>query len=145
MFLDNTVTLAQTPAQQRSQVNNLGAAIYGEGNGSTDAELNLTALGGSITFKNNQCAPTGKKSNPSFCSITGKVKLTLNAAANQSINFYDAVRTQTAKTNSYETLDINKAPDGRTPSQYTGTVLFSSEYHENKSVIPQRLSYMMGP
>ncbi|EPJ25274.1 autotransporter beta-domain protein [Chlamydia psittaci 09DC78] len=141
VFLDNTVTLAQTPAQQRSQVNNLGAAIYGEGNGSTDAELNLTALGGSITFKNNQCAPAQQKVAPSFCSITGKVKLTLNAAANQSINFYDAVRTQTVKSssNSYETLDINKTSNGGNPTKYTGTVLFSSEYHENKSVIPQKV------
>ncbi|EPJ28275.1 polymorphic outer membrane protein middle domain-containing protein [Chlamydia psittaci] len=141
VFLDNKVTLAQTPAQQRSQVKNLGAAIYGEGTDSTDAILNLTALGGSITFKNNQCAPTGQKSNPSFCSITGKVKLTLNAAANQSINFYDAVKTQTVKasSNSYEILDINKALEARTPTNYTGTVLFSSEYHENKSVIPQKV------
>lgn len=140
LFLDNKVTLAQTSDKQRSQVNNLGAAIYGEGN-STDAELNLTALGGSITFKNNQCAPQGKKSNPSFCSITGKVKLTLNAAANQSINFYDAVRTQTVQSSgsNYTTLDINKTSSEGNPPKYTGTVLFSSEYHENKSVIPQKV------
>ncbi|AFS25072.1 polymorphic outer membrane protein middle domain-containing protein [Chlamydia psittaci] len=141
LFLDNKVTLAQTPEQKHSQVKNLGAAIYGEGNNSTDAILNLTALGGSITFKNNQCAPAAQKVAPSFCSITGKIKLALNAAANQSINFYDAVRTQTVKSssNSYETLDINKTSNGGNTTKYTGTVLFSSEYHENKSVIPQKV------
>lgn len=73
VFLDNTVTLAQTPAQQRSQVNNLGAAIYGEGNGSTDAELNLTALGGSITFKITNAHLLGK--NPIHLSAVLQEKL----------------------------------------------------------------------
>ncbi|MFJ1509146.1 polymorphic outer membrane protein middle domain-containing protein [Chlamydia crocodili] len=140
LFLNNKVTLAQTPtAQGQSAVKNLGAAIYGEGTDSTDAILNLTALGGSITFKNNQCLPAAQETATSFCSITGKVKLTLNAAENQSINFYDAVNTKTVKTgSSYETLDINKAATGDNPPKYTGTVLFSGEFHEHKSFIPQK-------
>ncbi|AAP04956.1 polymorphic outer membrane protein middle domain-containing protein [Chlamydia caviae] len=146
-FLNNKVTLAQTPAtntqgsNQTASVKNLGAAIYGEpASGSDDAVLNLTALSGNITFKNNQCLPTAQQDATSFCSIAGKVKLTLNAAENQSINFYDAVNITTSKTSGYNTLDINKAPSSSpgTPSSYTGTILFSGELHEHKSFIPQK-------
>ncbi|SYX08696.1 Polymorphic membrane protein F,chlamydial polymorphic outer membrane protein repeat,Chlamydia polymorphic membrane protein middle domain [Chlamydia poikilotherma] len=138
LFLNNKVTLAQTPAGQGSaQVKNLGAAIYGAP-ASDDAILNLTALGGSITFKNNQCLPTGTNTATSFCSITGKVQLTLNAAENQSINFYDAVNITTSKTSNYNTLDINKKPTNGTSPNYTGTILFSGELHEHRSFIPQK-------
>ncbi|EPP37762.1 putative outer membrane protein PmpB [Chlamydia avium] len=148
LFVGNQVQLAQTPASTSSNkaaVTNLGAAIFGEptSNNSTDAILNLKALGGSITFKNNACVAnsTGEQQSttPSFCSIAGKVQLTLSAAQNQSINFYDAVNISTVKTNdNYTTLDINKSENGQPNQQYTGTVLFSGELHENHSFIPQR-------
>ncbi|WP_375793590.1 autotransporter domain-containing protein [Chlamydia sp. 12-01] len=142
LFLNNKVTLAQTPTTQNAQaqqaaIKNLGAAIYGAP-ANDDAILNLTALGGSITFKNNQCLPTGQETATSFCSITGKVKLTLNAAENQSINFYDAVNVTTSKTSGYNTLDINKTTEGDNPQKYAGTILFSGKFHEHKSFIPQK-------
>ncbi|WP_348663744.1 polymorphic outer membrane protein middle domain-containing protein [Chlamydia vaughanii] len=139
LFLDNKVLAAQTRAAgQAAAVRNLGAAIYGDPS-ANDAILNLTALGGNITFKNNQVVPTAPAATPtSFCSVTGKVKLTLNAAANQSINFYDAVNVSTTKTADFDPLDINKPVTGNTPQQYKGTVLFSGELHENKSFIPQK-------
>ncbi|WP_284442447.1 autotransporter domain-containing protein [Chlamydia gallinacea] len=154
LFLGNQVQLAQTPIITKSKnsnsaaVNNLGAAIFGEPtNGSTgsssDAVLNLKALQGSITFKNNaRLANSGEKQQndtpSSFCSIAGKVRLLLAAAQNQSINFYDAVNTSTSQTSNYTTLDINKSENGKVNQQYTGTVLFSGELHENHSFIPQR-------
>lgn len=154
LFLGNQVQLAQTPIITKSKnsnsaaVNNLGAAIFGEPtNGSTgsssDAVLNLKALQGSITFKNNaRLANSGEKQQndtpSSFCSIAGKVQLLLAAAQNQSINFYDAVNTSTSQTSNYTTLDINKSENGKVNQQYTGTVLFSGELHENHSFIPQR-------
>ncbi|BAE81574.1 polymorphic outer membrane protein B [Chlamydia felis Fe/C-56] len=149
LFLNNKVTLAQTPTSKngKSAVNNLGAAIYGEPTSSSDdANLNLTALGGSITFKNNGCTAPTRQDNQvkSFCSIAGKVKLTLNAAENHSINFYDAVNITTQKTSDYNPLDINKPSNGKTSQQYTGTVLFSGELHEHKSFIPQKATLHAG-
>ncbi|WP_284442402.1 autotransporter domain-containing protein [Chlamydia gallinacea] len=147
LFLGNQVQLAQTPTKSNSAaVNNLGAAIFGEptnGTGSSDAVLNLKALKGSITFKNNAClANSGTKQQTdtpsSFCSIAGKIQLSLAAAQNQSINFYDAIRTSTSQTSNYTTLDINKTENGNTNQQYAGTILFSGELHENRSFIPQR-------
>lgn len=139
LFLGNTVTAAATTAASGSgntSINNLGAAIYGA-NGSSDVPITLKALSGDIIFKDNQCTANG---GTKYCSIAGDVKLDLKAAAGRTIAFYDAVNIST-KNSQTQNLDINKEENGTT---YEGTVLFSGEYHENKSFIPQKVTLHNG-
>ncbi|MDY4960976.1 MAG: polymorphic outer membrane protein middle domain-containing protein [Chlamydia suis] len=64
----------------------------------------------------------------------------MQAAEGKTISFFDAIRTTTKKTgtqaSAYDTLDINA---GDVNSAFTGTIMFSSELHENKSYIPQNV------
>ncbi|WP_370884725.1 polymorphic outer membrane protein middle domain-containing protein [Chlamydia pecorum] len=139
LFLGNTVTAAATTAASGSgntSINNLGAAIYGA-NGSSDVPITLKALSGDIIFKDNQCTANG---GTKYCSIAGDVKLDLKATTGRTIAFYDAVNIST-KNGQTQNLDINKAENGTT---YEGTVLFSGEYHENKSFIPQKVTLHNG-
>lgn len=139
LFLGNTVTAAATTAASGSgntSINNLGAAIYGD-NGSSDVPITLKALSGDIIFKDNQCTANGSTK---YCSIAGNVQLDLKATTGRTIAFYDAVNIST-KNGQTQNLDINKAENGTT---YEGTVLFSGEYHENKSFIPQKVTLHNG-
>ena len=139
LFLGNTVTAAATTAASGSgntSINNLGAAIYGD-NGSSDVPITLKALSGDIIFKDNQCTANGSTK---YCSIAGNVQLDLKATTGRTIAFYDAVNIST-KNSQTQNLDINKAENGTT---YEGTVLFSGEYHENKSFIPQKVTLHNG-
>ncbi|AGW39555.1 polymorphic outer membrane protein middle domain-containing protein [Chlamydia pecorum] len=139
LFLGNTVTAAATTAASGSgntSINNLGAAIYGA-NGSSDVPITLKALSGDIIFKDNQCTANG---GTKYCSIAGDVQLDLKATTGRTIAFYDAVNIST-KNGQTQNLDINKAENGTT---YEGTVLFSGEYHENKSFIPQKVTLHNG-
>lgn len=148
LFEGNLVTKTSTgtpPASkeaQQSNAANQGAAIFGENIEQTpppepaNLPLTLTAESGDITFRNNALQATD--STPvKYCSIAGKVKLTLNAEAGHAINFFDSVNVSTAPTVSsvYESLDINKKDSG---PHYQGTILFSADLHENKSYIPQK-------
>lgn len=141
LFLGNQVTTASTVAENgggsgNTSINNLGAAIYGA-NGSSDVPITLKALSGDIIFKDNQCTANG---NTKYCSIAGNVQLDLKATTGRTIAFYDAVNIST-KNSQTQNLDINKTENGTT---YEGTVLFSGEYHENKSFIPQKVTLHNG-
>lgn len=141
LFLGNQVTTASTVAENgggsgNTSINNLGAAIYGA-NGSSDVPITLKALSGDIIFKDNQCTANGSTK---YCSIAGNVQLDLKATTGRTIAFYDAVNIST-KNGQTQNLDINKAENGTT---YEGTVLFSGEYHENKSFIPQKVTLHNG-
>ncbi|QHP83621.1 hypothetical protein Chls_746 [Chlamydia suis] len=68
----------------------------------------------------------------------------MQAAEGKTISFFDAIQTTTKKTgtqaSAYDTLDINKSNDAKdVNSAFTGTIMFSSELHENKSYIPQNV------
>ncbi len=148
LFTGNNVTNAtaeQANSQTSGQITNTknyGAAIFGDPGSSqqTDATLKLIASSGNITFSNN--SQNTKPDSPAnqFCSIAGYVKLSLQAAQGRSISFFDSIHTSTKKTgqaqNNYESLDINQTDRDKT---YSGTISFSSELHENKSYIPQKV------
>lgn len=151
LFTGNNVTAAQatsTPTSgQTTNTKNYGAAIFGDPVSSsqspqTDATLKLIASSGNITFSNNSqnTNPDSPANANQFCSIAGYVKLSLQAAQGRSINFFDSIHTSTKKTGQthsvYESLDINKTEDSK---NYSGTISFSSELHENKSYIPQNV------
>lgn len=156
LFTGNLVTLTLstttegTPATTSGDVTKYGAAIFGQiassnGSQTDNLPLKLIASGGNICFRNNEYRPTSSDTGTStFCSIAGDVKLTMQAAKGKTISFFDAIRTSTKKTGTqataYDTLDINKSEDSETVnSAFTGTILFSSELHENKSYIPQNV------
>lgn len=157
LFTGNLVTpTTSTTATSKENVKKYGAAIFGQiaaTNGAQPASqttpenlpLKLIASGGNISFRNNEYRPTGVDTGQStFCSIGGDVKLTMQAAEGKTISFFDAIRTTTKKTgtraDAYDTLDINKSNDPNTVnSAFTGTIMFSSELHENKSYIPQNV------
>lgn len=148
LFTGNNVTNAtaeqansQTPGQT-TNTKNYGAAIFGDPGSSqqTDTTLKLIASSGNITFSNNsQNADPASPANK-FCSIAGYVKLSLQAAQGRSINFFDSIHTSTKKNgqtqSNYTSLDINQTEGNNT---YSGTISFSSELHENKSYIPQKV------
>ena len=149
LFTGNNVTnvsgtQANNGSGQTNNVVNYGAAIFGDPGSSQsppDATLKLIASGGSISFSNNSLnANPDKNAATKFCSIAGYVKLSLQATQGNTISFFDSVHTSTKKTGQnqsvYETLDINKLEN---TNAYTGTILFSSELHENKSYIPQNV------
>ena len=148
LFTGNNVTDAQANSPQTSgqtaNTKNYGAAIFGDPGSSqstqTDATLKLIASSGNITFSNNSQNTTPDSPANQFCSIAGYVKLSLQAAQGRSINFFDCIHTSTKKTgqtqNNYESLDINQTDGNKT---YSGTISFSSELHENKSYIPQKV------
>ncbi|MEB2690511.1 polymorphic outer membrane protein middle domain-containing protein [Chlamydia suis] len=151
LFTGNNVTAAQANTSQTSgqttNTTNYGAAIFGDPVSSsqspqTDATLKLIASSGNITFSNNSqnTNPDSPANANKFCSIAGYVKLSLQAAQGRSINFFDSIHTSTKKTGQthsvYESLDINKSEDSK---NYSGTISFSSELHENKSYIPQNV------
>ncbi|WP_080124406.1 polymorphic outer membrane protein middle domain-containing protein [Chlamydia suis] len=157
LFTGNLVTPTNsTTATSKENVQKYGAAIFGQiaaTNGAQPASqttpenlpLKLIASGGNISFRNNEYRPTGVDTGQSsFCSIGGDVKLTMQAAEGKTISFFDAIRTTTKKTgtqaSAYDTLDINNPDDARAVnSAFTGTIMFSSELHENKSYIPQNV------
>lgn len=152
LFTGNLVTpTTSTAAISTEAVKKYGAAIFGQiadTNGTTTTEnlpLKLIASGGNISFRNNEYRPTAPNTGQStFCSIGGDVKLTMQAAEGKTISFFDAIRTTTKKTgtlaSAYDTLDINKSNDAdAVNSAFTGTIMFSSELHENKSYIPQNV------
>lgn len=156
LFTGNLVTPTNSTAVLSTEaVQKYGAAIFGQiaaTNGTQPASqtpenlpLKLIASGGNISFRNNEYRPTGVDTGQStFCSIGGDVKLTMQAAEGKTISFFDAIRTTTKKTGTqaaaYDTLDINKSNDtGAVNSAFTGTIMFSSELHENKSYIPQNV------
>ncbi|AHH23079.1 autotransporter domain-containing protein [Chlamydia trachomatis] len=145
LFTGNNVTAEQASSTatggQTTNTTNYGAAIFGDpGTQTTDTTLKLIASSGNITFSNNSQNTATNNPATKFCSISGYVKLTLQAAQGKTISFFDSIRTSTKKTgqaqNSYETLDINKTENSNT---YAGTVLFSSELHEVKSYVPQNV------
>lgn len=130
IFENNKVT--ETTATTKASINNLGAAIYGN-NETSDVTISLSAENGSIFFKNNLCTATNK-----YCSIAGNVKFTaIEASAGKAISFYDAVNVSTKETNAQE-LKLNEKATS------TGTILFSGELHENKSYIPQKVTFAHG-
>lgn len=158
LFTGNLVTPTNsTAATSKENVQKYGAAIFGQiaaTNGTqptsqtTTTEnlpLTLIASGGNISFRNNEYRPTAPAiGQSSFCSIGGDVKLSMQAAEGKTISFFDAIRTTTKKTgtraDAYDTLDINKSNDAdAVNSAFTGTIMFSSELHENKSYIPQNV------
>lgn len=157
LFTGNLVTPTQsTTVISTDSVKKYGAAIFGQiaaTNGTqptsqTTTEnlpLKLIASGGNISFRNNEYRPnTADIGQSTFCSIGGDVKLSMQAAEGKTISFFDAIQTTTKKTgtqaSAYDTLDINKSDDTRTVnSAFTGTIMFSSELHENKSYIPQNV------
>lgn len=157
LFTGNLVTpTTSTAVLSTEDVKKYGAAIFGQIANTNAAQpasqttpenlpLKLIASGGNISFRNNEYRPTGVDTGQStFCSIGGDVKLTMQAAEGKTISFFDAIRTTTKKTgtqaSAYDTLDINKSNDtGAVNSAFTGTIMFSSELHENKSYIPQNV------
>ncbi len=157
LFTGNLVTPTQsTTVISTDSVKKYGAAIFGQiaaTNGTQPTSqtttdnlpLKLIASGGNISFRNNEYRPTAANTGQStFCSIGGDVKLSMQAAEGKTISFFDAIQTTTKKTgtqaSAYDTLDINKSDDTRTVnSAFTGTIMFSSELHENKSYIPQNV------
>lgn len=149
IFTGNNVTNAtaeQANSQTSGQITNTknyGAAIFGDpGSSQTDTTLKLIASSGNITFSNNSqnTNPDSSANANQFCSIAGYVKLSLQAEQGRSINFFDSIHTSTKKNgqtqNNYESLDINQTDRDKT---YSGTISFSSELHENKSYIPQKV------
>nr|WP_080128703.1 polymorphic outer membrane protein middle domain-containing protein [Chlamydia suis] len=161
LFTGNLVTPTNsTAATSTEAVKKYGAAIFGQiadANGTQPASqtpptitpenlpLKLIASGGNISFRNNEYRPTAPAIGQStFCSIGGDVKLSMQAAEGKTISFFDAIRTTTKKTgtlaSAYDILDINQsnAPQA-VNSAFTGTIMFSSELHENKSYIPQNV------
>lgn len=148
LFTGNNVTDAQAnssqPSGQTTNTTNYGAAIFGDPGSSqqtpADTTLKLIASSGNITFSNN--SQNTKPDSPAnkFCSIAGYVKLSLQAAQGRSISFFDCIHTSTKKNgqtqSNYESLDINQTENSKT---YSGTISFSSELHENKSYIPQKV------
>lgn len=161
LFTGNLVTpTTSTTVISKENVQKYGAAIFGQiaaTNGAQPASqtpppttpenlpLKLIASGGNISFRNNEYRPTAPAiGQSSFCSIGGDVKLSMQAAEGKTISFFDAIRTTTKKTGTqaaaYDTLDINNPDDARAVnSAFTGTIMFSSELHENKSYIPQNV------
>lgn len=157
LFTGNLVTpTTSTAVLSTEAVQKYGAAIFGQiaaTNGAQPASqatpenlpLKLIASGGNISFRNNEYRPNATDTGQStFCSIGGDVKLSMQAAEGKTISFFDAIRTTTKKTGTqaaaYDTLDINKSNDtGAVNSAFTGTIMFSSELHENKSYIPQNV------
>ncbi|WP_082196835.1 polymorphic outer membrane protein middle domain-containing protein [Chlamydia suis] len=157
LFTGNLVTPTKsTTVISTENVKKYGAAIFGQiadTNGTQPTSqtttdnlpLTLIASGGNISFRNNEYRPTAPDIGQStFCSIGGDVKLSMQAAAGKTISFFDAIRTTTKKTGTqasdYDTLDINNSNDARAVnSAFTGTIMFSSELHENKSYIPQNV------
>ena len=160
LFTGNLVTpTTSTAAISTEAVKKYGAAIFGQiaaTNGAQPASqtpptttpenlpLKLIASGGNISFRNNEYRPTATDTGQStFCSIGGDVKLSMQAAEGKTISFFDAIRTTTKKTgtqaSAYDTLDINKSNADAVNSAFTGTIMFSSELHENKSYIPQNV------
>lgn len=149
LFTGNNVTAEQANSQtsgQNTNTKNYGAAIFGDPVSSqqpqTDTTLKLIASSGNITFSNNSqnTDPDSPANSNQFCSIAGYVKLSLQAAQGRSISFFDCIHTSTKKNgqtqNNYESLDINQTDRDKT---YSGTISFSSELHENKSYIPQKV------
>nr|WP_080126656.1 polymorphic outer membrane protein middle domain-containing protein [Chlamydia suis] len=154
LFTGNLVTPTNsTAALSTEAVKKYGAAIFGQiadANGTQPTSqtpttdnlpLKLIASGGNISFRNNEYRPTAPAIGQStFCSIGGDVKLSMQAAEGKTISFFDAIQTTTKKTgtraDAYDTLDINA---GAVNSAFTGTIMFSSELHENKSYIPQNV------
>ncbi|WP_087878114.1 polymorphic outer membrane protein middle domain-containing protein [Chlamydia suis] len=153
LFTGNLVTPTNsTTTISKGNVQKYGAAIFGQladTNGTQpdsqttpeNLPLKLIASGGNISFRNNEYRPTAPNTGQStFCSIGGDVKLTMQAAEGKTISFFDAIRTTTKKTGTrasdYDTLDINA---NTVNSAFTGTIMFSSELHENKSYIPQNV------
>ncbi|WP_080141204.1 polymorphic outer membrane protein middle domain-containing protein [Chlamydia suis] len=157
LFTGNLVTpTTSTAALSTEAVKKYGAAIFGQiaaTNGTQPTSqtpptttpenlpLKLIASGGNISFRNNEYRPTAPAiGQSSFCSIGGDVKLSMQAAEGKTISFFDAIRTTTKKTGTrasdYDTLDINA---NTVNSAFTGTIMFSSELHENKSYIPQNV------
>lgn len=148
LFTGNNVTAEQATSQtsgQNTNTKNYGAAIFGDPVSSSqtqtdDTTLKLIASSGNITFSNNSQNTTPDNPANKFCSIAGYVKLSLQAAQGRSISFFDCIHTSTKKNgptqNNYEFLDINKSDGNNT---YSGTISFSSELHENKSYIPQKV------
>ena len=156
LFTGNLVTPTNsTTAISTEAVKKYGAAIFGQiadTNGTQPTSqttdnlpLKLIASGGNISFRNNEYRPAAPNTGQStFCSIGGDVKLTMQAAEGKTISFFDAIRTTTKKTGTrasdYDTLDINQSSNtGAVNSAFTGTIMFSSELHENKSYIPQNV------
>lgn len=157
LFTGNLVTpTTSTAVLSTEAVQKYGAAIFGQIANTNAAQtasqatpenlpLKLIASGGNISFRNNEYRPTATDTGRStFCSIGGDVKLTMQAAEGKTISFFDAIRTTTKKTgtqaSTYDTLDINKSnDDGAVNSAFSGTIMFSSELHENKSYIPQNV------
>ncbi|MCI5641750.1 MAG: Pmp family polymorphic membrane protein autotransporter adhesin, partial [Chlamydia suis] len=147
LFTGNNVTAEQANSQtsgQNTNTKNYGAAIFGDPVSSqqpqTDTTLKLIASSGNITFSNNSQNTTPDSPAKKFCSIAGYVNLSLQAAQGRSINFFDCIHTSTKNAgqtqNSYTSLDINQTEGNNT---YSGTISFSSELHENKSYIPQKV------
>lgn len=156
LFTGNLVTPTNsTTATSKENVQKYGAAIFGQiaaTNGTQPTSqttenlpLKLIASGGNISFRNNEYRPTAPAiGQSSFCSIGGDVKLSMQAAEGKTISFFDAIRTTTKKTgtqaSAYDTLDINQSSNAdAVNSAFTGTIMFSSELHENKSYIPQNV------
>lgn len=151
LFTGNLVTPIQsTTVLTSGNTSKYGAAIFGQianasGSQTDNLPLKLIASGGNISFRNNEYRPDATNTGQStFCSIAGDIKLTMQAAEGKVISFFDAIRTSTKKTgtlaSAYDTLDINKSNDsGSINSAFTGTIMFSSELHENKSYIPQNV------
>ncbi|QYC89868.1 autotransporter domain-containing protein [Chlamydia suis] len=157
LFTGNLVTPTKsTTVISTENVKKYGAAIFGQiadTNGTQPTSqtttdnlpLTLIASGGNISFRNNEYRPTAPDIGQStFCSIGGDVKLSMQAAEGKTISFFDAIQTTTKKTgtqaSAYDTLDINKSNDAKdVNSAFTGTIMFSSELHENKSYIPQNV------
>lgn len=156
LFTGNLVTPTNsTTATSKEAVKKYGAAIFGQiaaTNGTQPTSqttdnlpLKLIASGGNISFRNNEYRPTAPAIGQStFCSIGGDVKLSMQAAEGKTISFFDAIRTTTKKTgtqaDAYDTLDINQSSNtDAVNSAFTGTIMFSSELHENKSYIPQNV------
>ncbi|WP_443797656.1 polymorphic outer membrane protein middle domain-containing protein [Chlamydia suis] len=157
LFTGNLVTpTTSTAATSKENVQKYGAAIFGQiaaTNGTQPTSqatpenlpLKLIASGGNISFRNNEYRPTAPNIGQStFCSIGGDVKLSMQAAEGKTISFFDAIRTTTKKTgtqaSAYDILDINQSNDTKAVnSAFTGTIMFSSELHENKSYIPQNV------
>nr|WP_080123820.1 polymorphic outer membrane protein middle domain-containing protein [Chlamydia suis] len=161
LFTGNLVTPTNsTTATSKENVQKYGAAIFGQIANTNVAQptsqtpptttpenlpLKLIASGGNISFRNNEYRPTAPNTGQStFCSIGGDVKLTMQAAEGKTISFFDAIRTTTKKTGTlataYDILDINQSNDPKAVnSAFTGTIMFSSELHENKSYIPQNV------
>ncbi|WP_080133261.1 polymorphic outer membrane protein middle domain-containing protein [Chlamydia suis] len=147
LFTGNNVTAEQANSQtsgQNTNTKNYGAAIFGDPVSSqqpqTDTTLKLIASSGNITFSNNSQNTTPDSPAKKFCSIAGYVNLSLQAAQGRSISFFDCIHTSTKNAgqtqNSYASLNINESVGDKT---YSGTISFSSELHENKSYIPQKV------